>query len=122
MDAKTLWLLGNPQVVALDQEGTHAFEAKHEGAMIAWRSSLPKGREALAVFNTGETPLKVQRDFEQIDAGLGSKSWSTRDVWADADLGRKHGMDTVIPPHGCQLLLLEPEGLIPKPKLPKLHK
>ena len=41
---------------------------------------------------------------------------------SDADLGRKHGMDTVIPPHGCQLLLLEPEGLIPKPKLPKLHK
>jgi alpha-galactosidase len=42
MDSKTLVLLGNPLVVALDQEG-HAFEAKHEGALIAWRSSLPKG-------------------------------------------------------------------------------
>ena len=118
MDSKTLWLLGNPLVVALDQQGSHAFQAKQEGALIAWRSSLPRGREALAVFNTGETPLNVQRDFDQFDPALGTKIWKTRDVWADVDLGRRRGVDSMLPPHGCLLLVLEPEKLIPV----KLHK
>ncbi len=121
MDSRTLYLLGNPQVVALDQESTHAFEAKHEGPLIAWRSSLPRGREALAVFNTGETPMKVQRDFADFDPDLGSKGWKTLDVWAGIDLGRQHAVHTQIPPHGCVLLWLEPETLSQK-LVPKLKK
>jgi len=122
LDAKTLTLLTNADVIALDQEGTGEFEAKHEGAMIAWRTSLPKEREALAIFNTGDTPLSVQRDFADFDADLGTRHWKVTDAWAGQELGRQRGVDATLAPHSCLLLVLSPEKLLPEKLLPKLHK
>jgi hypothetical protein len=117
-------LLNNSIVLALDQHGTHEFETTHDGALIAWRSSLSHGREALAVFNTGDAPLRVQRNFAEFDSQLGTKYWKTRDAWAEQDLGRRRSVDTLLAPHACQLLLLQPMPVpLPPVKLPPiLHK
>ena len=124
MDSKTMVLLNNSIVLALDQHGTHEFETTHDGALIAWRSSLSHGREALAVFNTGDAPLRVQRNFAEFDSQLGTKYWKTRDAWAEQDLGRRRSVDTLLAPHACQLLLLQPMPVpLPPVKLPPiLHK
>jgi hypothetical protein len=122
MDNKTLVLLTNPDVIALDQEGSGEFEAKHEGAMIAWRTSLPKEREALAIFNTGDTPLRVQRDFADFDPDLGTRHWKVTDAWAAQELGHQRGVDATLAPHACLLLMLTPEKSLTEKLAPKLHK
>jgi hypothetical protein len=90
--------------------------------MIAWRTSLPKEREALAIFNTGDTPLPVQQDFAGFDADLGTRHWKVTDAWAAQELGRKRGVDATLAPHSCLLLVLTPEKSLTEKLAPKLHK
>jgi len=108
LDGPTLRLLTNPEVLALDQTSTGSFEARHEGDFIAWRSHLPDGREALALFNTGEQPRTEHREFREIDRELGAREWKVRDVWQQSDLGGggDSSFSVEIPAHGCVLLLL----------------
>ncbi|QMV20345.1 glycoside hydrolase family 27 protein [Granulicella sp. 5B5] len=107
LDPATLKLLTNKEVLALDQQGTNQHQALQEGDLIAWRSTLPNGHEALALFNLGDKPLTVQRTLASIDPALGGQQWKARDVWAGQYLpGILTSLNTKLPRHGCQLLLL----------------
>jgi hypothetical protein len=117
MDSKTLYLLGNPTVVELDQKGSQPHEAMHDGNLVVWRSSLSKGREALALFNLGEHTMPIHRRFEDFDPALGSKTWRVTDVWLDQGTGLRRSVNALIPPHACLLLVLNPVIPIPVPTL-----
>ena len=108
LDAPTLALSTNRDFIAIDQTATASSQVLHDGDLIAWQASLPGGKMALAIFNTGDTSINVDRSFGQISSGLGARAWSARDAWAAKDLCQQHGISTTIAPHACVLLMLHP--------------
>jgi alpha-galactosidase len=107
LDDATLKLLTNAELISLDQQGQGQHEVLHEGNLIIWRSHLPEDHEALAIFNLGDTPMTVKRTLASIEPDLGGQIWKARDVWAGQYVpGTFSTLDTKLPPHGCQLLIL----------------
>ena len=106
LDEPTLALLTNRDVIAIDQTATASSEVLHEGATIAWQASLPGGKVALAIFNTGDTPLKLDRKFADFGSALGKRKWSVRNVWDAKESGRADGIAQELAPHACVLLML----------------
>ncbi len=107
LDDATLKLLTNAELISLDQQGQGQHEALHDGNLIIWRSHLPEDHEALAIFNLGDTPMTVKRTLASIEPDLGGQVWKARDVWAGQYApGTFSALNTELPPHGCQLLIL----------------
>jgi alpha-galactosidase len=120
LDAFTLSLLSNDEVIAIDQDplGRAArLRADREGVQI-WVKPMQDGSVAVGLFNTGdygrtaasyfrwddETPKTFA--FRPAEAGLDG-SWAVRNVWTQKDLGRCEGtFTTSIPHHGVVLLRL----------------
>jgi hypothetical protein len=105
LDDATLKLLTNKDVIAVDQSSTENAQVLHEGDLIAWRAKMPDGDVALAVFNTGDAPMTVEKKFAAF--GLGKK-WDVRDVWAVQELGKQSEMSVTLAPHACVLWMLRP--------------
>lgn len=107
LDAPTLALLTNREVLVVDQTATKSFQLLHEGDLIAWQADLPDGKIALAIFNVGDTPLKVSREFAEFNRDLSAHAWNVRDVWEQKDLGRQRDLSMELAAHACTLLLLQ---------------
>jgi alpha-galactosidase len=108
LDAPTLALLTNRDVLSIDQTATKSTQLLDEGGLIAWQADLPDGTIALALFNTGDAPMNVERKFAGFNRALGGHPWSVRDVWLKKDLGPRRGVSTSLAPHACLLLMLRP--------------
>jgi alpha-galactosidase len=106
LDDATLRMLNNPFFVAVNQTATESSQVLHDGDLILWRAKLPGGRVALGIFNTGDSPLKVDRAFGSFDPQLVGTRWLAYDVWLNLPLGKRTSIQETIPPHGCTLLML----------------
>lgn len=120
LDAFTLALLSNDEVIAIDQDplGKPArLMADAHGVQI-WLKPLEDGSYAAGLFNTadfGRTPQSYFRwddetpknfEFHFADVGLAG-NWAVRDLWRQHDLGEFKGMITTsIRHHGVVLLRL----------------
>ncbi|KQR84959.1 glycoside hydrolase family 27 protein [Sphingomonas sp. Leaf343] len=105
LDAPTLALLTNREVLAVNQSSTdnqpHFVE---DGARI-W-SARPEGSQDryLALFNTSDKPKEVGIDLRWL--GL-SRAVSVRDLWAGTAVGTASSrVARTLPPHGSALLRL----------------
>ena len=120
LDAFTLNLLTNDEVIAIDQDplGKPARLVATENGVQVWLKSLADGSHALGLFNVGDfgqTPLSYFRwDDEQpvnftldlTKLGLNGK-YQLRDVWRQKDLGEFSGkFQTAIRHHGVLMLKL----------------
>ena len=108
LDAPTLALLTNREVLAINQTATKSFELLHHRDFIVWQADLPGGKVALALFNTSDTPMKLNAKFAELSPALGDHSWNVRDVWAAKELGAQSGASAELPPHASLLLILHP--------------
>jgi alpha-galactosidase len=106
LDAPTLALLTNRDVIATNQTAMESGQILHEGDLIVWRAKLPAGRVALAFFNTGDASMKVDRNFAALESDLGGHAWRVRDAWAAKDLGEQRGVSAELAPHASLLLIL----------------
>ena len=106
LDDATVKMLNNPFMLAVSQTATESAQVLHEGGLIAWRAVLPGGRVALAVFNTGDTAMKVEKPFAEFDSSFGAERWLVHDVWQDVEMGKRDRVLTTLPPHGCVLLMM----------------
>lgn len=120
LDAFTLNLLTNDEVIAIDQDplGKPARLITTENGVQIWLKSLSDGSYALGLFNVGdfgqtpesyfrwgnETPVSFNLNFNQ----LGLKgAFKLRDLWRQKELGTFNGnFQTSIPHHGVVLLKL----------------
>lgn len=120
LDAFTLNLLTNDEVIAIDQDpmGKPARLLATENGVQIWLKSLADGSYALGLFNVGdfgqtpqsyfrwddEKPTSFDLDFSK----LGLKgALKLRDLWRQKDLGTFSGQfQTSIPHHGVVLLKL----------------
>lgn len=106
LDDAMLKMLTNKDWIAVNQTAMSSSELKNRDGLIVWRASLPKDRVALAVFNSGDSAMKVDQKLSEFDLGLGAGSVRVRDVWAEKELGKQSGISVTIPAHGCALFLI----------------
>ena len=105
LDPLTLDLLTNEEVLAVNQDplGKQGRRVKaDEDGREVWVRELEDGTLAVALFNRGAEPARVELRF--VDLGLTAPQ-AVRDLWAKKDLGRlSEGWGAVVPRHGAVLL------------------
>jgi alpha-galactosidase len=105
LDPLTLDLLTNDEVLAVDQDplGKQGRQVKaDDDGREVWARELEDGTRAVALFNRGAEPSRVEVSFA--DLGLTGQQ-AVRDLWAKKDLGRPaEGWGAVVPRHGARLL------------------
>jgi alpha-galactosidase len=106
--AETTALLTNPRVIAIDQDplGKPGRRVVQRGALEVWTRPLDGNRTAVALFNRGETPARV----EATSAELGvTGPVAMTEVWTDRSLqGDGNTIAADVEPHGVALLVLKP--------------
>lgn len=107
LDAATLALLTNPEVLAVNQKSHHNRPHRADAGTRIW-SAQPKGAKGthyLALFNTEDTPVEIVFDLSRLN--LGDKTVAVRDLWRRQDLPAVHGIIRQnLVPHGSILLRL----------------
>jgi alpha-galactosidase len=119
LDAFTLSLLTNDEVIAVNQDplGKPAKRVSEENGVQVWVKPLEDGSYAVGLFNTdayGATPQSYFRwgdetakqfTFDFSKAGLTGSKWKLRDLWRQQDLGEyKEHLTIQIPYHGVVML------------------
>jgi len=107
LDAFTLGLLTNDEVLAVDQDalGRQAVRVATMSAIDVYRKELEDGGTALGFFNRGDTPQSAS--FDKLGR-LGLKGRvHVRDLWRQTNLPDANGhLPVTVPPHGVMLVKL----------------
>jgi len=104
LDAFTLNLLTNDEVLAVDQDrlGRQATPVIKAGDIQVWAKDMADGSRVFGVFNLGSTTSTFSVDLTKL--GLKGRQ-RLRDLWRQKDLGIVTGSHAVhIAPHGVVLL------------------
>jgi len=112
IDAFTIDLLGNREVLAVDQDplGKAARRVWHDNDLEVWARPLSDGAVAVGLFNRKPAAQKVTARWS--DLGL-SGPRTVRDLWQQKDLGVSTGaFEATVPRHGAVLVrIAAPAGL-----------
>lgn len=102
-----LAVLTNREVIAVDQDakGIQGRRVSEIGPVQVWAKPLRRGRMAVGLINSGESPLPASVKFR--DLGY-SHPVRVRDLWEKKDLGDfKGSYSATIPKHGVVLIEIE---------------
>ena len=105
MAASTLSILGNKEVIAVDQDslGKEGQRVWQSGSLEVWSKPV-NGGVAVGLFNRGDAPATVPVAWSQVGFGGIPR---VRDLWAHRDLGHiASGYSAVVPAHGVVMLRL----------------
>ncbi len=107
MDALTLSVLTNVEVIAINQDplGRQATIAHKQGDIHFWTRPLADGATAVAVFNRGDQPAEVVLRLSDLRIPAPA---SVRDVWRHVDLGSLSDISVIVGPHGAELYKVLP--------------
>ena len=108
LDAFTLGLLTNDEVLAIDQDelGHEAAQKFADERSQVWVKELADGSHAIGLFNLAETPQQLSVTWTQL--GL-SGAQSVRDLWRQQDLGAApESFTALVPRHGVMLIRVRP--------------
>jgi hypothetical protein len=104
LDAFTLNLLTNDEVLAIDQDEL-GKAAKHVAENV-WVKELADGSKAVGIFNKSTKPANITVNWKAL--GLNNYK-QMRDVWRQQDMGPLQSSFTKqIAPHGVMLIRLIP--------------
>lgn len=104
MDAFTLNVLTNDEVIAIDQDalGQQAAPVAHEGACVVYEKKLADGTVAVGLFNLGEQAATVTARWA--DLHLRGRH-HVRDLWRQKDLGTfQSAFSMPVAPHSAELV------------------
>jgi hypothetical protein len=119
LDAATLALVTNDEVIAVDQASAHGRQLFSRDGLVAWLAEAPDGGRYLALFNTKTAPVGdnfrvasgIQIEAKLADVGLVGPV-KIRDLWKKKDLDAAAVVDGVFAPlvnwHGAGLYRLTP--------------
>jgi alpha-galactosidase len=105
LDAATLALLTNPEVIAVNQRSSGNRPHILADGTRVWSANAPGGGYYVALFNTASKPGRVALPLDRlgIDRGV-----TVRDLWSRTRLGDMRGsVAQTLPPHGAALLKVE---------------
>jgi alpha-galactosidase len=106
MSEATLAILGNKEVIAVDQDpaGVQGYRLWEEGPYEIWMKPLADGSKAVGLFNRNHGPSGIPITVRWRDLGLPA-SVRVRDLWAHNDLGSVRDQYTAtVPAHGVVML------------------
>ena len=92
LDADTLALLTNPEVIAVNQKSRHNRPHRADAGTRIW-SALADGTQPvhyLALFNTEDAPVEIEFDLSRLN--LGDQTVTLRDLWTRKDLPPARGV------------------------------
>jgi alpha-galactosidase len=103
LDAFTLTLLTNDEVIAVNQDalGKQAIPLVRKDGIEIWEKDMEDGSKAIALFNRGSSsaPARLERSV------LGPGTWRIRDLWSHKNLGElQQTFQSRLPTHGVILL------------------
>jgi hypothetical protein len=102
IDAKTLALITNDEVLAVDQQSHGGHQALEDGTIRAWSAVAPGGKDYyVALFNLGDSPATANLPWNKF-FHFGSSA-EVRDLWAKKTLGRKASIEVTLSPHASAL-------------------
>jgi alpha-galactosidase len=104
IDPFTVDLLGNPEVIAVNQDplGRAAGRTLQQGRTEVWARPLADGTMAVGLFNRDLVPQTVTVTWKEL--GL-SGAQPVRDLWRHADVGQQRdGYSVTVPRHGVMLV------------------
>ena len=107
LDAFTLNLLENDEVLAVDQDplGREAVVIAKEGETRVYAKDLVDGSKVVGLFNLGETESEVRINWS--DLGLKTEV-HVRNLWRQKDLGKfKTFFSSKVPRHGVVLVKIQ---------------
>jgi alpha-galactosidase len=104
LDAWTLSLITNPEVLAVNQKSSDQRELFRRGDEVVWFAKAPDEKVYLALFNLADQPATISVPLAFLDE---PRVRRVRDLWARKDAGTVDGTLTrSLAPHGsflCQL-------------------
>lgn len=107
LDAFTLNLLTNDEVLAIDQDplGLQARQWVRNDDYQIWIKELEDGTKAIGIFNTDTAYQRITVNFKELNL---PDTIRARDLWSQKDLGIFNTRYAVlIPPHGVKLLKIK---------------
>jgi len=110
MDADTVAILTNKEVIAIDQDplGKQASRVRKEGEKEVWARELAGGNRAVALLNRASTPQEITVKWEDIGYPA-HLSAALHDVWQHKDLGTMMGSFTAtVAPHAAVIVTVRP--------------
>ncbi|XP_068647024.1 alpha-galactosidase-like [Aristolochia californica] len=111
MDDATHQLLGNKEVIAVNQDGlgVQGKKVKKDGDLEVWAGPLSSGRVAVILWNRGSTRASITANWS--DVGLDpSAVVEVRDLWEHSTTKSVHGQVTATTdPHACKMFVLRPQ-------------
>jgi alpha-galactosidase len=108
MNAFTLSLLSNDEVLAVDQDslGRQAARVAQSDSFEVWARDLDDGSKAVGLFNRGEDDARVKANWS--DLGIAGKQM-VRDLWRQKDIGQfEASFEASVPRHGVVLIKISP--------------
>ena len=110
IDPWTMSLLGNPEVIAVDQQSADAHQVLSADGTVVW-VSRPQGKGTqtahdwyVAVFNLQTHARTVTLPWKSLS--LTGRRYALRDLWSRRDIGPAVMLRTELPAHGAALYLL----------------
>lgn len=98
LDEPTMRLIGDRDLIRIDQTALASREVLHEGDLRVWRADLPGKEYAIAVFNTGDEPLAVKKELSVL--GLAGR-YSARRAGGKGIASQV--VEETVAPHGSAL-------------------
>jgi hypothetical protein len=105
LDAGDLAMMTNDDVIAVNQAGVAAKQAK-AGTLQEWIAKEPDGSYAVGLFNLGATAAAMTLTWSDLAIAGAAQ---VRDLWAQKDLGpMSSSYQTMVASHGVALLRVTP--------------
>ncbi len=109
LDAPTLALLTNREVLEVNQHGKRPRQVLERPGVRVWTSGAPRSADRyLAVFNLDSTHCRI--DLPWTDIGLAPGPHNIRDVWENQSLGKAAQMQVDLAPHASVLYRISRKG------------
>ena len=104
LDQDTLRLLGNADILKIDQTATASRQVLREGDLVIWTADLPGNQHALAAFNLGENAITFDRPLSDFfpSGPVRHKERVDRRAFAC-----RSSLSTTIEPHASVVLMLD---------------
>jgi hypothetical protein len=99
LDTFTRAVITNKELIALNQGDGKSREQLRKDALRVWKADRTGNRHYVAVFNTGETPLTVSLDWQQL--GYAWKKATTTELWDGTVSPDLPKLEVTLAPHAC---------------------
>jgi len=105
LDQDTLRLLGNTDILKIDQTAIASRQVLHEGDLVIWTADLRGNQHALAAFNLGENAITFDRPWS--DYVSSAERYNIKNAWTGERLHVGVRVSSTLEPHGCVVLMLD---------------